>query len=212
VGVGRKRPPVQTSRRFCKSLTAEQQVFMSAARDDPEGLHLGRARPRRPFVQAVNLSPNSAWAPECPVALFCEQTAAASVLTVHDQQSADGPMNERKLPLGSRLLLGGLAGFAGTAAMTTAMYRLRAFLPVRERYPLPPREITERLAKQAIDDDASLKDLSLAAHFAFGAGMGALMTATGLDRRAGTGALAGVAVWAGARPGNRRLPGQLAQC
>jgi hypothetical protein len=47
--------------------------------------------------------------------------------------------------LSSRLVLGGLAGITATTAMTAVMRRLHRKLPGAERYPLPPREITERI-------------------------------------------------------------------
>jgi hypothetical protein len=50
----------------------------------------------------------------------------------------------------NRLLVGALAGLTATTAMTFAMARLHRALPAAERYPLPPREITEAtIAKTA---------------------------------------------------------------
>jgi uncharacterized membrane protein YagU involved in acid resistance len=96
------------------------------------------------------------------------------------------------LKLGSRLLIGAIAGFVGTLAMTSAMRRLHAELPERERYPLTPREIidsTIELPREAA------KDVTTAAHFAYGAAMGALIAAANPDPGRRTGAAAGVAVW-----------------
>jgi hypothetical protein len=79
--------------------------------------------------------------------------------------------------------------------MTVAMRRLHARLPEGQRYPLPPREITERLSPAATDEDA-LRDQSLAAHFFYGAAVGALIALTGTGHRLTTGAMVGAAVWA----------------
>jgi hypothetical protein len=97
-------------------------------------------------------------------------------------------------PLSSRLLIGALAGFAATAVMTAAMRRLHARLPADERYPLPPREIAERVSPGATGDDA-LRDLSLAAHFAYGAAAGAVLASGGTRHNDAVGALFGAGVW-----------------
>lgn len=72
-----------------------------------------------------------------------------------------------------RLIAGAIGGIVGTAAMTMAMRRLHARLPAEERYPLPPREITERVVSGG--SEADLEDLSLASHVAFGAVTGSMM-------------------------------------
>src|SRR4028118_1521930 len=54
-----------------------------------------------------------------------------------------------ELRLGTRLLLGGIAGFVGTMAMTSAMRRLHQRLPEEESYPLTPREIIDATAEKA---------------------------------------------------------------
>lgn len=94
--------------------------------------------------------------------------------------------------LGSRLVVGGIAGFVATMAMTAAMRRLHAKLPAKERYPLPPREIVDATLAPS---RAAAPDLTLVAHFAYGAGCGALLAA--LNPRPGRvgGALAGGAIW-----------------
>ena len=106
-------------------------------------------------------------------------------------------MKDEKLRLGTKLLIGGVAGFVGTMAMTAAMRRLHARLPARERYPLTPREIVDSGAQQlgiALPDEPA-RDITLAAHFAYGALMGALIAAMNPDPRKKTGAAAGFAVW-----------------
>lgn len=97
--------------------------------------------------------------------------------------------------LSSRLLIGALAGITATTMMTAAMRRLHAGLPKEERYPLPPREITERLSPDNPGDD-SLRDRSLAAHFAYGAATGAMIGVAGTRPRESVGALLGAGVWA----------------
>ncbi|HYD25283.1 MAG TPA: hypothetical protein VEB68_10825 [Croceibacterium sp.] len=96
-------------------------------------------------------------------------------------------------PLSSRLLIGAIAGFVATAAMTAAMRRMHGLLPPAERYPLPPREITETIFAPA--SEAGAEDLSLAAHFAFGAAAGALLTATDADVPVRRGIVGGLALW-----------------
>lgn len=96
------------------------------------------------------------------------------------------------MKLGSRLLIGGIAGFVGTMAMTSAMRRLHQRLPESERYPLTPREIIDSTLEPEEDP---ARDLTTLSHFAYGAACGALLAAA--DPRPGTreGAGAGVAVW-----------------
>jgi len=97
-----------------------------------------------------------------------------------------------ELDLTSRLILGGIAGFVATLAMTSAMRRMHRKLPAKERYPLPPRELTERtLAPPA----GLAPDLTLAAHFAYGAGCGALLAAVNPRMGRVAGALAGGGIW-----------------
>ncbi len=106
-------------------------------------------------------------------------------------------MKEEKLGLGSRLLVGAIAGFVGTMAMTSAMRRLHQKLPERERYPLTPREIIDSTAEKANVElgNEQAKDVTLGGHFLYGAACGALLGA--IDPRMGraSGALGGVGVW-----------------
>ena len=108
-------------------------------------------------------------------------------------------MNEgKKLSLGSKLLIGAIAGIAGTAAMTSAMSRLHRRLPEKDQYPLTPREIVDSTAEQAglEPSDEAAKDITTAAHFAYGAATGALIAAAHPRIRPIAGAAAGVGVWA----------------
>ena len=106
-------------------------------------------------------------------------------------------MNDRDPKLGSRLLIGAIAGFVGTMAMTSAMQRLHKRLPERERYPLTPREIVDSTAAAAgvsLPNEAA-KDITTAAHFAYGAAIGALISVMNPEPSKKTGAAAGLAVW-----------------
>ena len=94
--------------------------------------------------------------------------------------------------LGARLAIGAIAGFVATMAMTRAMRRLHRRLPAKERYPLPPREITERVLAPP---PGAAPDLTLVAHFAYGAGCGALLAAANPRLGRVAGALAGSGIW-----------------
>ena len=100
--------------------------------------------------------------------------------------------------LRSRLLIAAIAGIVGTAAMTAAMRGLHGRLPPAERYPLPPREIEERTI--GFDGEGAAEDLTLLAHFGFGAGAGAAMTAAKIPGPV-LGSALGVVVWLGSYMG-----------
>lgn len=74
--------------------------------------------------------------------------------------------------------VGAMAGIAATVAMTLAMDAMFRRLPPPERYPLPPRELTERAAEiTGLDrrfDDSDLQLATFASHFALGTVAGAL--------------------------------------
>lgn len=99
-----------------------------------------------------------------------------------------------------RMLAGALAGTLATVPMTAVMLALHRRLPVKEQYPLPPREITD-VAVSSVGGDprrqSHMTGLSLTAHFAYGAATGALYSV--LFRQARhpvlTGSAYGVAVW-----------------
>lgn len=106
-------------------------------------------------------------------------------------------MAKQGLKIGSRLLIGGIAGFVGTMAMTGAMRRMHRRLPPKEDYPLPPREIVDSAAKQSgitLPTEIA-KDVSTAAHFAYGAALGAAMGALNPTPSKPTGAFTGAALW-----------------
>ena len=97
---------------------------------------------------------------------------------------------------------GAIAGLAGTVAMTAAMRAMFRALPEKDRYPLPPRLITDRVVGPTgvMDamDEPERRDLTLALHYGYGAAAGALYPA--VARRIGGPAVAtgigyGLAVW-----------------
>jgi hypothetical protein len=93
----------------------------------------------------------------------------------------------------SQLVLGALAGFAATLPMTIAMYWMHARLPSQERYPLPPRELSESLSSFGMPTSTA----TLLYHFLYGAAAGSLYAAVSGNPAARSGALYAVAVWAG---------------
>jgi hypothetical protein len=104
----------------------------------------------------------------------------------------------------NRVLLGALAGLAATGPMTLAMKLMHEQLPREERYPLPPRQVTEGLAEKAGVNERLEEGEREAAtwfsHFAYGAACGALYGAVSGEEIDGHPLLAGVgfglAVWA----------------
>jgi hypothetical protein len=98
--------------------------------------------------------------------------------------------------LANRMLLGAIAGVVGTAAMTAAMRALHRRLPPGERYPLPPREITERVLPHGASEQTR-RTSTIVSHFGYGAAMGALFALAPVDKGTLTGAAYGVLVWAG---------------
>ena len=94
------------------------------------------------------------------------------------------------------MLLGALAGVVGTAAMTAAMRSLHRRLEPAERYPLPPREIIERVVPEGVSEQTR-RSSTIASHFGYGACMGAVFALAPVDKGTLTGAAYGVLVWAG---------------
>jgi len=103
-----------------------------------------------------------------------------------------------------QLLAGAAAGVVATIPMTAVMELLHVSLPGDPPRPLPPREVTEGLAvKSRVSSQLSERDvqnLTLVAHFGYGAACGAMLGAL-VPRHAGAAAATGVAfglgVWAG---------------
>lgn len=116
-------------------------------------------------------------------------------------------MKNEDVKVGSRLLIGAIAGIAGTLVMTAAMRRMHEKLPPNERYPLTPREIIDSTAGKAdipIEGEQA-KDATTAAHFAYGAASGALLGLANVAMGPVSGAAGGVGIWLGSYMG--WLPG-----
>ena len=101
-----------------------------------------------------------------------------------------------------RLALGFICGVVATGPMSVAMVLLHRRLPARERYPLPPREITTKVVAQISEPcevgASTYSALTWIAHFAYGGAAGALYAGT--EQRmpggaAGRGMLFGLLVW-----------------
>jgi hypothetical protein len=112
----------------------------------------------------------------------------------------------------NRELAGTIAGLLATGPMTLAMNAMYRELPPQEQEPLPPRQITENVAASVgvdLGPNAETHEAAtLAAHFGYGATVGALYGplagATRLPRVA-EGMLYGAAIWGGSYFG--LLPG-----
>lgn len=102
----------------------------------------------------------------------------------------------------NRYLAGAVGGLLATVPMTLAMEALYRRLPREERYPLPPREITQDIVGRAEPnvplDDEQYAELSLASHFGYGALAGALypVACRDISHPLLYGSGYGVAVWA----------------
>lgn len=104
----------------------------------------------------------------------------------------------------NRIFNGALAGLAATLPMTLSMKLMHEQLPAKEKYPLPPRIITEEMTELVgIDeelDEPEMKGLTMLSHFAYGATCGAIYGP--LSKRMPGGAVVGgiafgLAVWTG---------------
>ena len=103
-----------------------------------------------------------------------------------------------------KLLNGALAGFIATAPMSLTMVLGWRLLPRREKYHLPPRLITEKIAEQVgIEDHIGEKELiglTVVSHFGYGAVFGAVycLFEQGIRIHSSLkGALSGMALWMG---------------
>ena len=103
-----------------------------------------------------------------------------------------------------KLLKGAAAGFVATAPMSLIMLVGWRLLPKREKYPLPPRLITEEITERVgIEDEMTenqLAGLTILSHFGYGAVFGSIYAP--LNERLPMhsslkGALTGLAVWVG---------------
>jgi|GEM_PF-269578 len=96
-------------------------------------------------------------------------------------------------PVGSRAALGAIAGFVATSAMTLFMQRVHERLPLGERYPVTPREITDVTMPASSEDATATR--ALLAHFLYGAGAGAVYGALMRRDEMFGGAVFGAGVW-----------------
>ena len=101
-----------------------------------------------------------------------------------------------------RLLLGFMSGVAATGPMSAIMVAIHRRLPERERYPLPPREITTKALDRALGPGATnpavRSALTWLAHFGYGGAAGALYAQSrviGLNRNTTGGIVFGLLVW-----------------
>jgi uncharacterized membrane protein YagU involved in acid resistance len=104
----------------------------------------------------------------------------------------------------NKVLRGALAGAVATVPMSVVMTTVQRTLPAREQYPLPPKEITAKLADDVgIQDnlkEPELNALTMLAHYGYGAlGGGAYALAEGVlpGRPAVKGMLFAMGVWTG---------------
>lgn len=103
-----------------------------------------------------------------------------------------------------KLLRGAVAGFAATAPMSMTMLLGWRMLPRPEKYPLPPRLITEEISERVglrdhLEED-QVVGLTVVSHFGYGALFGAVY-ALSEDRipmhSSLKGSLAGLVLWVG---------------
>lgn len=143
--------------------------------------------------------------------------ALAQVLDILPSRSRRPPAAGSRRPetLARDATVGAVAGVVATFAMTLAAKELHARLPARERYPLPPREITEPLLPARVFgrrvSEPTVEAATLASHTAFGAAAGAVFWPLFRDSRHP--ALGGVAyalgVWTASYFGWVPLSGRL---
>lgn len=100
----------------------------------------------------------------------------------------------------SRVILGAICGVVATGPMTAVMVLWHRRLPTRERYPLPPREITGAVAGKAgvaLDAEA-ISVATLIAHFSYGGmagGLYGLLSGAKVPQPETAGLLMGLLVW-----------------
>jgi hypothetical protein len=88
------------------------------------------------------------------------------------------PMPQASRSTPTDVLIGGIAGIAASVAMTVFANALFQRLPRNERYPLPPRELTEQAARtlgvRHRMSEPVLEAATLASHFGYGAAVGGI--------------------------------------
>ncbi len=102
------------------------------------------------------------------------------------------------------MLVGAAAGAAATVPMTIVMEALHERLPGEPPRPLPPREVAEGFAAKAGArrelDERDMQQLTLAAHFGYGAACGAalgMIAPRNVPGAIAAGTAFGLGVWAG---------------
>ena len=102
------------------------------------------------------------------------------------------------------MLVGAAAGVAATVPMTIVMEALHRQLPGEPPRPLPPREVVEGVAvKTGVHrelDERDMQQLTIAAHFGYGAACGAVFGAVAprsVPAAVTAGMMFGIGVWAG---------------
>jgi hypothetical protein len=102
------------------------------------------------------------------------------------------------------MLVGAAAGVVATVPMTIVMETLHRQLPGEPPRPLPPREVVEGFAVKAGVhrelDERDMQQLTLAAHFGYGAACGAvfgLVAPRNVPAAITAGVMFGMGVWAG---------------
>jgi uncharacterized membrane protein YagU involved in acid resistance len=94
-----------------------------------------------------------------------------------------------------------ISGVVATGPMTVAMILMHRRLPARERYPLPPREITMKLADEAKMSEHMTPEVrsatTMLSHFGYGAACGAIYAGVTEPRRRPffSGIFFGLVVW-----------------
>lgn len=100
----------------------------------------------------------------------------------------------------TRVILGAICGVVATGPMSAAMVFLHRRLPIREKYPLPPREITGVILEKAGVEATSAETsaAALVAHFAYGGAAGGLygmIPAARLREPVSSGVVVGSLLW-----------------
>lgn len=97
---------------------------------------------------------------------------------------------------------GAVAGLVATAPMSVAMKLMKEGLPWQQRYPLPPKQITERLSKKGWGKNLPepvKTGATMLSHFAYGTGAGAAYAVVARKIKVSPfikGTFFGVVVWA----------------
>jgi putative membrane protein len=110
-----------------------------------------------------------------------------------------------KTQITQSILYGGLAGLLATFPMTIVMLAGKRLLPPREKYSLPPREITHHLAEksgqeEAVNTRTKSNLMTSIAHFGYGALTGSIYALLAPSIKAPVvlkGALFGFLLWGG---------------